>query len=249
VRQYTFILVEPAEPANIGAAARAIYTMGHSDLRLVRPLTDHQDEKALTLAHGSQHILTTARIYPDLAAALHDVDLACATTTRHRLEKHEYVNIRELPTIVEAKGDSLQRLALVFGGERSGLNRQDIELCDMLTTIPQSCTYPSLNLAQAVMIFSFVFSEAQTTMQTTDRRLHSQEMPPLQYASLKTKTLALMDRIGLTDRAKTYVMQALAKLKYEDLYLLHNIRASIDRTLDGISPRRSGENAADKDDT
>jgi tRNA/rRNA methyltransferase len=232
VIHFTFILIEPEEPANIGAAARAMNTMGHSDLRFVRPKADHLGEKARVLAHGSQHILEGATVYDDLRSALHNIDLACATTARHRLEKHHYVSIRELPAVLQAKGEGLQQVAIVFGGERSGLSRQDIALCDLLTTIPQSCTYPSLNLAQAVMIFSYVFSEAQTTVQIVDQRLNSATMPVPQYASLKAATLKLMDRIGLSDRNQTYVIKALARLQSEDLYLLHNIRASIDRALD-----------------
>jgi tRNA/rRNA methyltransferase len=238
VIQFSFILVEPEEAANIGAAARAMNTMGHHDLRFVRPKADYLGEKARVLAHGSQHILEAAQVYEDLPTALHDIDLACATTARHRLEKHHYVSIRELPEILQAKGEAVQRVALVFGGERSGLSRQEIALCDLLTTIPQSCTYPSLNLGQAVMVFSFVFSEAQTTVQIIDQRLNSEPMPVLQYARLKASTLQLMQRIGLNDRTQTYVIKALARLAAEDLYLLHNIRASVDRTIDRLSEKR-----------
>ncbi|MBE9030644.1 RNA methyltransferase [filamentous cyanobacterium LEGE 11480] len=239
--QFVFILVEPEEAPNVGAAARALNVMGHTDLRFVRPKADHLSEKARVLAHGSQHVLEAATVYDDLKDALHDIDLACATTARHRLEKHHYVSIRELPQVLNEKGDSLQTVAIVFGGERSGLNRQDIALCDILTTIPQSCTYPSLNLAQAVMVLSFVFSEAQTEVQIADQRLNSEEMPPAQYGSLKDSTLQLMDRIGLNDRYKTYVMKGLARLKYEDLYLLHNLRSSIDRALDKAEGKPSSD--------
>ncbi len=235
--QFAFILVEPEEASNIGAAARAMNTMGHRDLRFVRPKADHLSEKARVLAHGSQQLLESATVYDDLKAALHDIDLACATTARHRLEKHHYVSIRELPQVLADKGSSLPKVAIVFGGERSGLNRHDIALCDLLTTIPQSCTYPSLNLAQAVMVFSFVFSEAQTTVQITDQRLNSEAMPTEQYANLKESTLKLMDRIGLNDRYKTYVMKGLARLKYEDLYLLYKIRANCDRQLDQLESK------------
>jgi tRNA/rRNA methyltransferase len=233
--QYSFILVDPEEPGNIGAAARALNTMGHHDLRFVRPRVDPRCETARVLAHGSQQLLETATIHNDLPSALQDIDLACATTARHRLEKHHYLNARDLPNQIAAKGDgSLTRIAIVFGGERSGLTRQDIAHCDWLSTIPQACLHPSLNLAQAVMIYSFILSEAQTTIQITDQRLGRDTMPAPQYASLKTATLKLMTRIGLTDRAQTYVIRALARLNSEDLYLLHNIRSSIDRTLDRL---------------
>jgi tRNA/rRNA methyltransferase len=236
--QYSFILVEPEEPGNIGAAARALNTMGHRDLRFVRPRVDPCCEKARVLAHGSQQILETAPIFDDLPSALQGIDLACATTARHRLEKHHYLNARDLPSQIEANGN-LTHIAIVFGGERSGLNRDDIAHCDWLSTIPQASLYPSLNLSQAVMIYSFLLSEAQTSLQITDQRLGRDAMPAPQYASLKTSTLALMARIGLTDRAQTYVQQALARLNREDLYLLHNIRSSIDRTLDRLESQSS----------
>jgi tRNA/rRNA methyltransferase len=230
--QFTFILIEPEEEPNIGSVARALNTMGHPDLRFVRPKADYLGEKARAVAHGSQHILENATVYADLPAALHDVDLACATTARHRQEKHQYISIRELPDFFNRKAESLQRVALVFGGERSGMNKEDMALCDLVTTIPQACLNPSLNLAQAVMIFSYVFSEAQTAILIKDQRLHSQTMQPEQYASLKSLTMKLMDRINLPDRYKTYVIKSLALLKYEDLYLLHSIRDHIDRALD-----------------
>ncbi|MEB3232709.1 MAG: TrmH family RNA methyltransferase [Leptolyngbyaceae bacterium] len=233
---YSFILVESEEEGNVGAAARALHTMGHQDLRLVRPKVNHLSGLAQAMAHGSQHILEMAPVYDTLTAALHDIDLTCGTTARHRQEKYHYVSIRELPQQLQQKGE-LQRVAIVFGGERSGLSRQDLEPCDLITTIPQSVINPSLNLAQAVMVYSFVLAEAQTQVQIKDQRLNRRTMPPLQYASLKHSMMALMERIHLSQRHQTYVMRALVRLPYEDLYLLHNIRSQIDRVLDRLESR------------
>ena len=87
VIQFSFILVEPGEAGNIGAAARAMNTMGYTDLRLVRPQADHLSGIAKAFAHGSEHILEAAPVYEDLKDAIADIDLACATTARHRLQK------------------------------------------------------------------------------------------------------------------------------------------------------------------
>ncbi len=236
--QCSFILVEPENDRNIGAAARAMNTMGHFDLRLVCPKADHLSGKAKALAHGSHHILESAQIFDTLAVALHDVDFACATTARHRLQKYAYHSVRELPELLNDKGSSLKRVALVFGGETSGLSRSDLEQCDLLTTIPQHSLQPSLNLAQAVMVFSFVLSAEQTSIQIEDQRLNQQEMPTLEYASLKSSSLRLMERIGLLKRHQDYVIKGLARLGYEDLYLLHNIRASLDRFLDSLDAKK-----------
>ena len=227
-----FILVEPEEPENVGAAARAMHTMGYNTLRLVRPKADYWGEKALALAHGSQHVLQTAQVYDTLAAATQDCDLACASTARHRYEKHHYTSVRELPAYLQAKGEWLHRIAIVFGGERSGLKSADIEACDVLTTIPQYQLQPSLNLAQAVMVYSYVLSADQTQVQITDQRLNSDPMPPGEYASLKQLLQQLMVRVGLPDRYQSYVLRGVARLEREDLYVIHKLRAALDYALD-----------------
>lgn len=227
-----FVLVEPEEPENVGAAARAMHTMGYGTLRLVRPKADHLGEKALALAHGSQHVLQDAQVYEELGDAIADCDLACASTARHRYEKHHYTSVRDLPAYLQAKGEWLHRIAIVFGSERSGLKSADIETCDLLTTIPQYQLQPSLNLAQAVMVYSFVLSAEQTQVQITDQRLHSEPMPPAEYASLKRLLQQLMVRINLPERYQKYVMQGIARLNREDLYVIHKLRSAFDRSLD-----------------
>ena len=232
--QFTFVLVEPGEAGNIGATARAMNTMGFSDLRLVRPKTDPLSGLAKAFAHGSEHLLEAAPVYSQLAEALSDMDLACATTARHRIQKHHYVSARELPDSLQQKGDCLQRVALVFGSERSGLSNQDVALCDLLTTIPQANLQPSLNLSQAVMIYSYILAEQQTQVQIVDRRLNSEQMPIEQYAKLKASLSELMQRIGLSERYQGYVLNAIARLSYEDLTLIQNIKTFTNNKLDQL---------------
>ena len=232
--QFSFILVEPGEAGNIGAAARAINTMGYADLRLVRPQADPLSGIARAFAHGSEHILETAPVYEQLTDALHDIDLACATTARHRLQKYHYVSVRDLPAVLSAKGSSLQRVAIVFGSERSGLSNQDANQCDIFTTIPQANPQPSLNLSQAVMLYSFVLAEQQTQVQIEDQRLNSEEMPVEQYGQLKASLRQLMTRIGLHKRYQNYVTKSLAHLGYEDLYLLQTIRTFANNKLNHL---------------
>lgn len=236
-----FILVDSEEPENVGAAARAMHTMGYNSLRLVRPKADHLGEKAMALAHGSQHVLQNAEVFDTLPEAMADCGLACATTARHRYEKHHYTAVGELPAYFQAKGEWLHRVAIVFGGERSGLTSADVEACDLITNIPQHQLQPSLNLAQAVMVYSFVLSADQTQIQITDQRLNSAEMPTAEYASLKQLLRQLMERVGLPERYQTYVMQGVARLEREDLYVVHKLRSALDYALDqrekqGVEP-------------
>ncbi len=227
-----FVLVDREEAENVGAAARAMHTMGYDTLRLVRPQADYLGEKALALAHGSQHLLQQAQVYDQLGDAIADCDLACATTARHRYEKHHYTSVRDLPSYLQAKGEWLHRIAIVFGGERSGLKSADIEACDVLTTIPQHQLQPSLNLAQAVMVYSFVLSAEQTQVQIIDQRLNSEPMPSAEYASLKRLLQQLMVRIGLPERYQGYVLHGIARLEREDLYVVHKLRSAFDYALD-----------------
>jgi len=231
VIQFSFILVEPGEAGNIGAAARALNTMGHTDLRLVRPKADHLSGIARAMAHGSEHILENAARYEALSDAIEGIDLACASTARHRMQKHHYVSVRDLPSQLQAKGDVVTTVAIVFGSERSGLGNQDVETCDLVTSIPQSRPQPSLNLAQAVMIYSFVLAQAQTEVQIVDRRLGRGRIPVEQYAHLKGALQTTMTQIGLHQRTQSYVVKALGRLAYEDLYLIQQIRTFIDNKI------------------
>jgi tRNA/rRNA methyltransferase len=231
VLQFSFVLVETGEPGNLGAAARALNTMGFSDLRLVRPQADPLSEVAIAFAHGSEHILKAAPIYLQLSDALNDVDLACATTARHRQEKYHYVPVRSLPDALAQKGDCLKRVAIVFGSERSGLSNQDTAQCDLITNIPQVSLQPSLNLAQAVMIYSFVLAEQRTQVQIRDQRLNSETMPVEQYRHLKQSVLKTLAAIGLNQRYQRYVGQAIARLGYEDLTLIQQIQTFVDNKI------------------
>ncbi len=232
--QFSFILVEPGEAGNIGAAARALNTMGFTDLRLVRPQADPLSGIAKAFAHSSEHILEAAPVYEHLTDALKGIDLACAATARHRLEKYHYVSVRDLPSVLQAKGSTLQRVALVFGSERSGLSNQDVSQCDIITNIPQVNLQPSLNLSQAVMIYSFVLAEQQTQVQIADQRLNSEKMPVEQYRHLKSALAKTLKKIGLNERHQSYVEKSLSRLSYEDLYLVQSIRTFVDNKLNDL---------------
>ncbi len=98
-----FILIEPLYPENIGSAARAIKTMGFTDLVLVNPC-DYLSKEAKWLAHGSIDILENATIYKTLEEALTDIDFVIATTSKKRKTNFNYYSPAEINTIIENKG-------------------------------------------------------------------------------------------------------------------------------------------------
>jgi len=147
------VLSHTTHPGNIGAAARAMKTMGLSRLVLVRPEHfPHPD--AETFATGATDLLETAFVCDSLNEALAGTVLAVAATARHRDLAHEVVDCREAcrRLVREAGGGEV---ALVFGTERSGLTTSEVSRCQSIAIIPTNWEYSSLNLAQAVQVFAY----------------------------------------------------------------------------------------------
>ncbi len=151
-----FVLVEPSHPGNVGAAARALKTMGFSRLVLVAPRVAHvqSDPEAIAMASGADDVLAAAHVVPTLADALAGVHWSVALTARLR----EYGPPQFAPraAAAHARAHSAQGdVALVFGNERTGLSNEDVERCSVLAHIPANPAYSSLNLAQAVQVLAY----------------------------------------------------------------------------------------------
>jgi len=151
-----FVMTRPSLAANVGAAARAIKTMGFGDLVLVAPktpaVTAHPD--ALALASGADDVLKAAQVVDTLADALAPVTLAFALTARERDLGPPACDIR---AAAEFSRQHLceypdARVAVVVGTERSGLTNADIAQCPRICHIPANPAYSSLNVAQALQL-------------------------------------------------------------------------------------------------
>ena len=151
-----FVLVEPSHPGNVGAAARALKTMGFSRLVLVSPRVPHvqSDPEAIAMASGADDVLASAHVVPTLADALSGVHWSVALTARLR----EYGPPQWPPRAAAgvAREQAVHgEIALVFGNERTGLSNEDVERCSALAHIPANPAYSSLNLAQAVQVLAY----------------------------------------------------------------------------------------------
>lgn len=154
-KRLRFVLVETSRPGNIGAAARAMKTMGFSDLVLVNPRFPDavlQDE-AVAFASGAQDILASARIVGSIDEALADCNFAAAVSSRLREFSPPVVTPRVLAD--QMAGDAGLQGALLFGNERFGLPNDAVEKCNALINIPANPQYSSLNLAQAVQVLAY----------------------------------------------------------------------------------------------
>src|SRR5690606_18794360 len=151
-----FIMVQPSHPGNVGAAARAIKTMGFQQLSLVAPRYADivQQAEAQALASGATDVLDRAQVYDTLAQALGKTTLASALTARPPELGPTVCDIRQAAGAGRAHLQEHQdaRLAVVVGTERSGLTNDDIALCQRICHIPANPEYSSLNVSQALQL-------------------------------------------------------------------------------------------------
>lgn len=146
------ILNEPQLAENIGAAARVMANFGLEDLRLVRPRDGWPQERAWASASGANWPLDGAKVFERLEDAVADLQLIFATTARPREVRLPVITPREAAGELHAAASAGQAVGMLFGGERAGLETQDIALCQAIVTIPVDERFRSLNLAQAVAL-------------------------------------------------------------------------------------------------
>jgi tRNA/rRNA methyltransferase len=147
------VLVQTSHPGNIGAAARAMKTMGLARLVLVRPRHFPHPE-ADAFAAGAIDVLSAAVVCDSLGEALRGAVLVVAATARHRDMSHDAIECREACRRLIAAA-AQEDVALVFGPERTGLTTTEVNQAQLVATISAAAEYPSLNLAQAVQVFAY----------------------------------------------------------------------------------------------
>jgi tRNA/rRNA methyltransferase len=166
-----FVMTEPSHPGNVGSAARAIKTMGFSDLMLVSPKTEQITTlpEAIALASGASDVLASAQTVETLQQALAPVTLAFALTARDRELGPPACDIREAAHMAQTHlaQHAQARVALVVGTERSGLTNEHIELCHRVCHIPANPAYSSLNVSQALQLGAWELRYALLTAQNT----------------------------------------------------------------------------------
>ncbi len=164
--------------------------MGINDLALVNPAQLCRNA-ADTMAVHARNVLDTMQVHPSLRAAVADCGLVVGTTCRPGLYRDGALTPRTLaPHLVAAAEAS--RVALVFGPEDSGLANDDLRLCHRLATIPTDSTYPSLNVAQAVLLCCYeAFVVAQGEAAAPPRPLAIAERQELMYEKLKSALLKI----------------------------------------------------------
>jgi len=157
------VLSHTSHPGNIGAAARAMKTMGLQHLYLINP-RNFPDPQACAMAAGADDVLQSAQVCSSIDEALQDVVLTVGMTARLRDISNEILSPREaMPQVVQQA--QLLPVALLFGTEMSGLTNEEVSRAQLLVNIPACADFSSLNLAAAVQVISYELAIATLSVQ------------------------------------------------------------------------------------
>ena len=160
-----FVLVRPQMGENIGAAARAMWNFGLDRMRLVAPRDGWPNPAAVAMASGAGRLLDAAQVFDGTGAAVADCSFVYATTARARdltkLVMTPAAAMADAAARVAAGG----RVAVLFGPERAGLENDDIARAGALINVPVNPEFPSLNLAQCVLLVAYEWRLAVTQVQ------------------------------------------------------------------------------------
>ncbi len=156
-----WVLVETSHPGNVGSAARALKTMGFSDLHLIKPkikgVANHAE--AIALASGAADLLEASQESEALVEVVQGCSLVLGLTSREREFGPPALDWESARRLIAQTVSNQGKVALVFGPERTGLENHHLSLCTHRVWLDANPDYPSLNLAQALMVCAYTLRE------------------------------------------------------------------------------------------
>lgn len=239
------ILSHPQMGENIGAAARAMKNCGCSDLRLVQPRDGWPNPAAEAMASGGSDILDQAAVFPSTSEAAEGCTLLVATTARKRGMAQTVMNPRQAAEAIIAHQQTGGETALLFGGERAGLDNDEVALANIIVTVPLNPLFSSLNLAQAVLLMGWECRMAALYATADTKAISSPSSEPDEaLADLKTREFfyqMLEDKIAkggffASPEMRPVIMRNIkamfnkSALTEQDIRTLHGIMKAIERS-------------------
>ncbi len=220
--QPAFVLVRPQMGENIGAAARAMWNFGLDRMRLVAPRDGWPNPAADAMASGAGRLLDEAQHYSNLSDAVADCTYVMATTARSRDLTKPVLSPERAMQVAAERIAGGQKVAVLFGPERAGLENEDIARANAIVSVPVNPDFASLNLAQCVLLTAYEWrrqtQEVQAQVETPGKSgwANGQEIeklaehyesrlgeagfffPPTKAASMKVNLRNLWSRLPLT---------------------------------------------------
>ncbi len=233
VERIRIVLVGTQHPGNIGAAARAMKTMGLRRLLLVAPMRfPHADAEAM--AAGAEDVLTAAQRHDTLADAISDCRLVLGCTARSRRVALDELSPREAAQRLRSAAIETP-VALVFGRERTGLSNEELQLCHAAVHIPANPEYSSLNIAAAVQVLSYELRLAllEASADDADASGSARREPSASHAELEGFFAQLADTLDAIDFHKGRAPES-AMRKLRRIFLRSGLNARDVRLLRGV---------------
>ncbi|WP_324754513.1 RNA methyltransferase [Roseovarius sp. Pro17] len=171
--QPAFVLVRPQMGENIGASARAMWNFGLDRMRIVAPRDGWPNPNAVAMASGAGRLLDEALLVDDLPGALADCHYVYATTVRGRELTKPILSPEEAMRDAARRIGEGQKVAVLFGPERSGLENDDVARANAIITVPINPEFPSLNLAQCVLLTAYEWRRASALVPEGQVHMHN----------------------------------------------------------------------------
>ncbi len=229
-----WIMVETSHAGNIGSAARALKTMGFDALHLVRPrevaMPTHPD--AVALASGASDVLARSSTHHALSSSVQGCTVVLGLTSRDREFGPPALSWADGLHLLTDALQSNNSVALVFGPERTGLENEDLAYCTHRVFLPANPAYPSLNLAQAMMVCAFGLRQAllEYSVPSSANTDHSELADPAAVAAMLDHWQAGLEAIGYLDpknpkklMPRLQALFARTRLRKEEIDLLRGI--------------------------
>ena len=232
-----WVLVQTSHPGNVGSAARALKTMGFSDLHLINPKIKDvaTNPEAIALASGAADILAGSTESNSLAAAVEGCSLVLGLTSRDREFGPPAIDWESARTLIADASAGGGKIALLFGPERTGLDNEHLALCTHRVWLDANPAYPSLNLAQALMVCAYTLRETLLSNPVDAKALANRQeiadfADPAAVAAMLEHWRQGLEAIGYLDPAnpkklmpRIQALFARSRLHKEEIDLLRGI--------------------------
>lgn len=194
--QPTIVLVRPQMGENIGAAARAMWNFGLENLRLVTPRDGWPNPKAVAMASGAARVLVQTQVFEDTPTALANLNFVFATTARGRDLTKPVFSPSEAMQQARDMLASGQRVGVMFGAERAGLENQDVVRANALISVPVNPAFGSLNLAQCVLLLAYEWRRLAGETPNPVGKEKSRLASVIEVEALYTRLQTKLDDVG-----------------------------------------------------
>ena len=187
------VLVRPQLGQNIGQAARAMLNFGLTELRLVSPRDGWPNPEAGPAASGADIVIRQAQVFPSVSEAIADCSMVYASTVRPRELMLPILSPSSMAAAIAASG---LRTAILFGPERAGLETDEVAFANAIVTVPVNPDFASLNLAQAVILLAYEWSQRSQSVASAAKVLE----PPAPHGELE----GMIGQLEKSLQAKNY---------------------------------------------